>query len=235
MERPKYNIIMEGAKEFSHFYLLMDGEKKIIGMNDYKTLYSYPFLYEDLYYRVLGCKAHLGVKKILENFLHQELIDPETLNFLELGAGSGTFGELLNDIGIYKVSGLDIFSQAKIAAERDRKNLYQDYFILDLEKLSENDYFNLKRSNFNSIISVSATSLIPVKGFENALKLLPKGGIFVCHVRNDIENTNIIVYNWINQIIEKGIIEEKVRQSCFHRKSIDNRIINAEVIIGVKT
>ncbi len=64
-------------------------------------------------------------------------VSAETLRVLDLGAGNGIMAEELRAVGAEHAVGVDILSEARDAAERDRPGLYADYLVADLTALDD--------------------------------------------------------------------------------------------------
>lgn len=237
-----YNIefpsIDEGISQREEFFFAtIDGQRKQISIHDYKTMYQYPLLYDVVLYLTLKCETPQEICRVLKESLQKKSFDPQNLKILEIGAGSGAFGESLkNQVGIKKLIGLDIEPLAEKATSRDRKDLYDAYFVLDLTKMTSSDKSALIQEDFNCIALASAAGFgnhIPVEGFEAAFNLLKKDDWFIYHVKRDQKDQESIdLCKWIDRKIDEGKIELVSKESCFHRKSINGQDIFYDVIIG---
>lgn len=237
-----YNVRFPDTKDLSQgeefFYVQLNGEEKKMKLHDYEDLYKHPFLYEAILYDLLKCSTPQAICNLLKKALQENEVQAKDLRVLEMGAGSGIFGEALKNMGVGYVAGLDIYEIAKEAAYRDRPSLYDKYYIEDLTQPSEDAVKDIEASKFNCVAVASATGWgnhIPVKGFDNAFNVLEDGGWFVYHVKRDAEDQECIdLCAWIDDKIESKIFEVKAQDSCFHRNSIQNVPIYYDVIIGTK-
>nr|VFK43257.1 MAG: hypothetical protein BECKTC1821D_GA0114238_101621 [Candidatus Kentron sp. TC] len=243
MIKEEYKIKLAEKKQISqgeeYFFVDIKGEEKKIGLHDYKTIYKYPWLYEAVVYDCLGCKTPDEMCNILDKLFSDLNIDREKLHMLEIGAGSGIFAsKLVERVGIGDISGLDLYEVAKIAAERDRPNLYKNYYVADLTDLSPDLLKELTRQQFNCIGVASATGWgnhIPVGGFEQAFDLLIQGGLFIFHVKPFDPDPECIALNrWIEHKIESKQLILRHKQPAFHRYNMEGDEIYYDVIVGVK-
>lgn len=220
------------------FFLKANGKEKKLKLHDYEEIYKYPMLYEKVLYELLKCNTPHAICNLFSDALTKSSVNPNDLNVLEIGAGSGIFGEYLKNMGINSLAGLDIYEVAKEAAMRDRPGLYRDYYIADLTKLPKEICTEIKDKQYNCVAVASATGWgnhIPVIGFEAAFNLLVEGGWFVYHVKRDEEDPDCLeLCEWIDKLIAKNELQLKEKESCFHRYSIDNKPIYYDVIIGTK-
>nr|VFK11971.1 MAG: Methyltransferase domain-containing protein [Candidatus Kentron sp. LPFa]VFK27890.1 MAG: Methyltransferase domain-containing protein [Candidatus Kentron sp. LPFa] len=246
MIKPKYEITFPqetGDRKISqgqeYFLVDIDGLETRIGLHDYKTIYRYPWLYDIVLYDFLGCKTPSGMCDIIHDLFTDLNVDRQRLHMLEIGAGSGIFAENLRDrVGITDISGLDLYEIAKVAAERDRPNLYRKYYVADLTDLSPDLSDELARQQFNCVGLASATGWgnhIPLDGFEQAFNLLAPDGWFIFHVKpNDPDPECVALNQWIYDKIRSKQLDLKTKQSCFHRYSMDEKAIYYDVLVGVK-
>ena len=216
---PEVSGLSQGEE---YFYATIDGERQKIQLHDYQSIYQHPFLYEAVLCDVLKYGTPQEIIRALEQVSENEKIPPQELNVLEIGAGSGVFGEHLANFGVGKLTGLDIEPLAKSAAFRDRPGLYDDYLVLDLTNLTPVQSEMLLGKHFNCVAVAAATGWgnhIPVAGFQSAFDHLMPNGLFVYHVKRDKN--------------EKAL-DCKFHDSCFHRQTIDGQDIYYDVIIGTK-
>nr|VFK36896.1 MAG: hypothetical protein BECKSD772F_GA0070984_100715 [Candidatus Kentron sp. SD]VFK40528.1 MAG: hypothetical protein BECKSD772E_GA0070983_100714 [Candidatus Kentron sp. SD]VFK78372.1 MAG: hypothetical protein BECKSD772D_GA0070982_101316 [Candidatus Kentron sp. SD] len=237
----EYSISFPDEKDLTQgeefFFMETNSERESIQLHDYSKIYSIPRLYEKILYDSLRCNTPTAICNLLETVFNEAGIEPSSLRVLDIGAGSGTFGEYLKNMGIIHLYGLDVLEMARIAAERDRPGLYEKYYVAELDKLSPEVHNDLSNQRFNCVTVASAAGFdhIPVGGFEQALELLVEGGWFVFHLKEDENDTDSVnLRAWINCIIDSGKMDLRVEKSCFHRYTIDNKSIFYSVIIGQK-
>ena len=76
---------------------------------------------------------------------------------------------------------------------------------------------------------------IPVEGFQNAFDLLDDHGWFVFHVKpNDPDPECVALNEWIDQLIDRGEIQNVVRDEIFHRWNTAGDKIYYSYVIGQK-
>lgn len=221
-----------------YFFIEIEGEKEKIQLHDYVKIYSIPWLYEKVLYELLKCNTPVAICDNFKKALQGSNVNPLDLQVLEIGAGSGIFGEQLKSVGIKRIAGLDILDIAREAAERDRPGLYDDYYVADLTNLPKAMYQKLENQKFSCVAVASATGWghhIPVFGFATAFNLLSPGGWFIYHVKRDKDDPECAeLCNWIDEIIGSQQMRLVSKESCFHRYSIDNKPIFYDVSIGTK-
>jgi len=224
-----------------HEYVYVDlptGEREQFPIHRYAPMYQIPFLYEEIVYRHLGCRTPGGMIRIIDQaFRSREVTDMAGMRTLEPGAGSGTFGEYLKKyLGIRYLAGLDIEPLAKAAAERDRPDLYSNYVIEDLTRLSRNFLDTAGTWDFVVMASAVGWNHIPVEGVQQAFDLLRIGGWFAIHVsRTDSDIGCRATCAWIDGLAATGQFDLVREERIFHRKAIDGHDIFYTVIVGVKT
>lgn len=161
-----------------YFFLTQNGQERRLKLHDYNDVYSIPGLYEYIAREILKYQS----PEIMSSLLVKKVIDAgfpvDKLKLLELGAGSGLFGNALAKWGITSIVGIDIVPEAAVAANREYPGVYQDYLVEDLTKLSESSKNKLKEQNFNCLVCCSALSSghIPVSAFTASLNLIEEGG-----------------------------------------------------------
>lgn len=154
------------------------GERRRVGFHDYAAIYAVPGLYERVFYEELDMCSASVVVGLLGEQLAARGVDPDTLRALDFGAGNGAGGELLRELGVPSVVGLDLEPQAKVAAERDRPGVYHDYLVLDLGAASPEQLDDLRRRGFSALIAVAALGMghVPAGALERAIGLVEPGG-----------------------------------------------------------
>ena len=98
------------------------------------------------------------------------------LRVLDFGAGKGIVGKCLQEaVETKSIVGVDIIDEAKKAVHRDRPDIYDDYFVMDLSQVDADDKQKLNCWNFNALVTVAALGFgdIPTQAFVNAFNLKP--------------------------------------------------------------
>jgi len=158
-----------------------------IRFHDYAKIYSIPGLYEKLFYGLMRCNSHRVVARALSNELTRLGRSATSLRVLDLGAGNGMVGEELARLGASKLVGADILREAKLAAERDRPGVYDDYVVGDFTALDESLRSRLQREQFNCLTCVAALGFddVSTRAFNEAVSLLMPGGIIAFNIKEE--------------------------------------------------
>lgn len=112
--------------------------------------------------------------KLLDNYL-----DSKSSTILDAGCGTGLVGEKLSDIGYRKVDAFDYSEDMLTVAEE--KNVYDDVFHGDLNKLSDID-----PNTYDASICVGTFTYAHVgpQGFDELVRVTKPGG-YVCFTVRD--------------------------------------------------
>lgn len=157
-----------------------DGGQKKLRFHDYDKIYGIPGLYEQIFYDRLKCVSPATVARILNSSVEQAQERTTELRVLDLGAGNGMMGEALSKYGIARMIGVDIIPEAQVAAERDRPQVYDAYYVMDFCSLADSDVEELQSWSLNCLSTVAALGFgdIPPKAFLTALNIIqPEGWI----------------------------------------------------------
>ncbi len=173
----KENLDHLGQDEV-YFFLKDKNDFEKILFHDYEKIYSYPGLYEQLFYERLKCNSPQIVCEDLRKTVDTNKEHFSELKILDFGAGNGIMGEVLKNIGVARLVGVDIIREAEIAAERDRPGVYDDFFVKDFTKLRQDEREEIKSWNLNTLTTVAALGFgdIPPKAFIEAVNLIDENG-----------------------------------------------------------
>ncbi|MDT8318611.1 MAG: methyltransferase [bacterium] len=160
------------------FYLVEGKDKKRIRFHDYDEIYKIPDLYEQVFYDRLKCNSPFKVTEILKSAIDQTCENFTEIRVLDFGAGNGMMGEALKRHGVSRLVGADILPEAKMAAERDRPDLYDAYYVFDFCKLKTEEEEELKSWNLNCFTIVAALGFgdIPTDAFMAAFNIIQAKG-----------------------------------------------------------
>lgn len=174
---PRDNAENLGQDEV-YFYWVTEAGKEKIRLHDYDRLYQVPGLYEQVVYDRLKCQSPGKVTDVLKYSVSQSDVSATELRVLDLGAGNGMMGEELKRVGVSRIVGVDIIPEAKQATERDRPDVYDAYYVLDLCNLGQEDRDDLKSWSFDGLTTVAALGFgdIPPLAFMEAFNVINDGG-----------------------------------------------------------
>lgn len=211
------------------YFTLSDGagHQAQIRFHDYDRLYDLPGLYEQLFYDRLKCQSPEKVVAILRHALHSEPARFNELRVLDLGAGNGMAGEALQAHGVARIVGCDILPAARAAALRDRPGVYDEYYDLDLTRLTDTQRDTLATWNFNCLVTVAALGFgdIPVRAFREAFNLIEDGGWVAFNIKEtflDSDDTSGFSL-FIKDALLKSHLDLYHLERYQHRLSIDGR------------
>ncbi len=165
------------------FYLHENGSELKLRFHDYDQIYQRPGLYEQLFYRRLRCSSPAKAAEVLSKVLSNNNEHINGLRVLDLGAGNGMVGELLDAA---RVVGIDISEAAKLACERDRPHAYDAYYVVDLTDPDPASLSELQRWRFNCMTCIAALGFgdIPVPAFAHAFNLVSDTGWVAFNIRD---------------------------------------------------
>ena len=209
-----------------------------IRFHDYHLVYGVPGLYERLFYDTLRCDSPARVVGLLADVLNDSDDAPGDLRALDVGAGNGMVGEELHAIGIPEVTGVDIIAEAKEAAERDRPDVYEEYYVTDLTDLPEGVERHLRSRDFNLLSSVAALGFgdLPADAFLKALDLLETPGWLAFNIKEDFlhEEDRSGFARLVRQLSRSRIIQIQAYRRYQHRLSATGKPLYYVAMIARK-
>jgi len=217
--------------------IVRDGEAEKIRLHDYGRFYEIPGLYDELYRR-LQCTSPRVVCEALKSQVEQSGGNSRPLRALDFGAGNGQVGErLAGELGCEAVVGLDIIPQAKDAARRDRPGVYEDYFVADLARPTDEEREALSRWRFDTLVTVAALGYgdIGAEAFANAYDLVEDGGWVAFNIKDRFlsEKDETGFGEAIGSFVDDGF--ELVHSRRYrHRYSLGGEPLHYHVIVGRK-
>jgi SAM-dependent methyltransferase len=201
-----------------------NGERRKIRFHDYHEIYFVPGLYEHLFHDMLRCTSPGTVCSLLEQEIEKSSFDSSDLRVLDLGAGNGMMGERLARLDVESIVGVDIIPEAAEAAERDRPDVYDDYHVADLTKLSESLRGELEGEEFNCLTSVAALGFgdIPPLAFAEAYNFISTPGWVAFNIKETFldERDTTGFSRLIRRMLRDGIMRARTRERYRHRLSI---------------
>ena len=215
-----------------------DGSTRRIRFHDYDQIFQVPGLYEELFHEHLLCRSPSRVRAMLADVLNDFGQDPAALRLLDVGAGNGMVGEELRSLGISTVVGIDILSEARDAALRDRSEVYDDYFAVDLTRLPADIEAKLVARRFNCLSCVAALGVgdIPVAAFLQALELVDEPGLVAFNIKEDfLQGIDSGGFDHtVRDLIAQGVLRVESYRRYRHRLSLTGEPLHYAAIIASK-
>jgi trans-aconitate methyltransferase len=226
------------GQDEAFFYFYDGDEKRQLRFHDYDKIYQVPGLYEQLFYDRLKCISHRKVCDILKTTVEQAQQSPTELRVLDLGAGNGMVGEALKGLGVSRIVGVDIIPEAAAAAERDRPGIYDDYYIVDLTRLSDEEREELESWSLDCLTAVAALGFgdIPPKAFMQAFNLLESNSWVAFNIKETfLDNSDKSGFSRaIRELIFSEYLNLHHLERYRHRFSIDGTPLYYFAIAGKK-
>lgn len=218
------------------------GTRRRIRFHDYAEIYKVPGLYERLFADRLDCDSPRIVTDLLGEALRDAGLKPETLTALDFGAGNGMVGELLGELAIGEIVGVDLLAEARDAAHRDRPGLYEAYYALDMTQLTAVQRRDLMRHDFDVMTIVAALGFgdIPPLAFAEAFNLVGSPGWVAFNIRDRFVEEHTAEEEasgfggLIARMLREGILEERTRTRYTHRVSVDGEPLEYDAVVAEK-
>jgi len=162
----------------------------------------------------------------------------DPLRVLDFGAGNGIVGECLREaVDTEAIVGIDIIEEAKKAVKRDRPEIYDDYYVMDLSQPESHDEEKLNNWNFNALVTVAALGFgdIPTQAFINAFNLVDNNSWVVFNIKDRFfSEDDETGYNEILQdMIGNNLNVYKKHHYC-HRLSMAGEPLYYYAVVGRK-
>ena len=216
----------------------LDGSYRRLRFHDYHELYAIPGLYEQIFYEELKCDSPRTVCELLDEHLEASEQDPKDLKVLDVGAGNGMVGEQLKELGAGTIVGADIIEVAAEAAERDRPGVYDDYKIIDLTDIPDEEMRELSEVGFNCLTTVAALGFgdVPPDAFAAAYNLVEEGGHIAFNIKEDFVdgNDDSGFARLIRTAVKEGHLEIEADRHYRHRLSVAGEPLHYIAMVGEK-
>ena len=213
-------------------------KRRRIRFHDYAAIYQVPGLYERLFAEQWQCDSPRVVTELLGDELRAARVKPGPLTALDFGAGNGMVGELLADLTIGGIVGVDLLSEARDAADRDRPDLYENYYALDFTRLRPADRRDLMRHDFDLMTCVAALGFgdIPPLAFAEAFNLVGSPGWIAFNIRDRFFEASDPggFGDLIARMFDDGILKERTRKRYTHRVSVTGEPLQYVAIVAEK-
>ena len=223
------------AQDEAYFFLREGDSDHKLRFHDYDAIYRRPGLYEQLFYERLRCTSPRKAHEVLVKVLRDSRAELSSLRVLDLGAGNGMVGELLDAA---RVVGVDILPSAMAACERDRPHAYDAYYVADMAELDARTAGEMARWQFDCLSCIAALGFgdIPVAAFARAYNLVADGGWAVFNIKESFlrEDDETGFSALVKQMLMRDILEVHHMERYRHRVSIDGAPLYYYVIAGRK-
>lgn len=229
------------SQDEEYFIVEQNGcdSRRKIRFHDYDEIYSVPGLYEKLFYDKLKCQSPQTISDLMQQNLESSSLDASDLVVLDVGAGNGMVGEELCKLGTKSVVGIDIIGAAAEAVERDRPDVYDDYFVADLTQLTPDTRQELEEKEFNCMVSVSALGFgdIPPQAFAEAYNLVSTPGLVAFNIKEDFvsKEDSSGFSQLIDRLIETEVFQPTQQHRYRHRLAMDGTPLYYVAMVGDKT
>jgi hypothetical protein len=233
---PGKECMVEQNEEY--FDLLTDEGRERIRIHEYDRVYDVPGLYEEVVYNKLQCDSPQVITDLLKTSMQVYHDMNEPLRVLDFGAGNGIVGECLQEaVPTESIVGVDIIEEAKKAVQRDRPDIYDDYYVMDLSEVDEGDKQKLNRWNFNALVTVAALGFgdIPTQAFVNAFNLIDNNSWVVFNIKDRFFSADDETgySDMLQQMIGNSLNVVKKHHYC-HRLSMAGKPLHYYAIVGRK-
>jgi predicted TPR repeat methyltransferase len=219
----------QGLSQDEAYFTLVEpnGTQTQLRFHDYDAIYERQGLYEQLFYDRLKCQSPEKVVSILRYAMSGEPGLFNELRVLDLGAGNGMVGEVLQKHGVARIVGIDISKPAAIAVQRDRPGVYDEFYAIDMSDMTPEQHEDLCSWRFNCMVSVAALGFgdIPVRVFAEAYNLVEDGGWVAFNIKETfLENSDTTGFSvFVKNLILSDYLHIYHMERYRHRLSMDGR------------
>ena len=214
-----------------------DGRSDRMRLHEYERVYAIPGLYEEVVQDRLECASP---ERIADAVISQAAAagqSPSELRVFDLGAGNGVVAEELARHGVSTMVGLDNATEARVAAERDRPELYAEYLVGDLADHPRVPAVIGERG-LNCLVAVGALGLghITATSFDAAWRRFPAGAWLGVTVPEDLVDPGSSDFgDYLEAETTAGRLEVLERERYRHRLLMDGSEVFYVAIVGRRT
>lgn len=224
------------AQDEAYFVLYEGGEERRLRLHDYDELYRRPGLYEQVYYDRLKCTSPAKVDALLCSALESVGAPFSELRVLDLGAGNGIMGETLKARGIARLVGADILPEARDAAYRDRPDVYDAYYVVDLVAPPAAVVQELQEWHFDCLTSVAALGFgdVPPAAFCNAMRFIKPGGWVAFNIKETFldRSDQSGFARFVRELIATELLDVHHLERYRHRLSMEGKQLSYFALVG---
>jgi len=213
-------------------------DKMEIGFHEYDKIYSIPGLYEHLFYEKMRCCSPGTVCGLLVQEIRKTRESVSDLRVLDMGAGNGMVAEELTKFGVNTIIGIDIIEEASMAAQRDRPDVYQDYFVADMTEPPDTLNHALREEQLDCLVTVAALGFgdIPPLAFAEAFNLIATPGWVAFNIKdNFLSDSDASGFASLTRdLVDRGLIRILVSSKYRHRFCLDGRPLYYRAVVAEK-
>lgn len=236
IEYPDKSCVLDQDEEF--FHLVTEEGQERIRIHEYDRVYDVPGLYEEVVYKRLRCDSPQVITDLLKETMQQHGHDEGPLRVLDFGAGNGIVGECLQEaVDTETIVGVDIIDEAKKAVKRDRPEIYDDYYVMDLSQPEDREKERLGGWNFNTLVTVAALGFgdIPTQAFINAFNIVENNSWVVFNIKDRFfsEDDDTGYNQVLQEMIGNNLKVYKKHHYC-HRLSMAGEPLYYYAVVGRK-
>lgn len=236
IEYPSKECMLEQNEEW--FHLMTEDGQECIRIHEYDRVYDVPGLYEEVVYNKLQCDSPQVITGLLKETMEKYGEGDASLRVLDFGAGNGIVGECLQEtIDTETIVGIDIIDEAKKAVKRDRPEIYDGYYVMDLSQPDDKDTQTLERWNFNALVTVAALGFgdIPAQAFINAFNIVENNSWVVFNIKDRfLSDTDDTGYSEMMQKMFGQSLNVYRKHHYCHRLSMAGDPLHYYAIVGRK-
>ena len=212
------------------------GDHDIVHLHDYARIYAVPGLYEHVVQEQLRCRSP---QVAAEGFLRAAVrlgLEASSMTVLDVGAGTGSVGELLARVGVKRVVGVDALPAARTACMRDRPGVYTGYLIGDLASGDPELFAALREHGPGGFVSAGAFggTHAPPAALVKALTTLPRGAPVALTIDErwmDASDPGSFGVE-VERLVDQGDLELLERARFRHRITTVGEPIFYELLVG---
>jgi SAM-dependent methyltransferase len=228
----------QNGKESAYFLVEELENARQVRFRGDPRIWEWAGVYEHLVKRLLRGNAPAALARLLRRALDRTGMPADQLRCVLLGAGNAWAASELRDTGVGSVVCVDAWTAAAAAAERDYRDAYDAYLVLDMRRLSESQRDQLMEFDFNCLVSVDplgADEPAP-NAFTEAFNLLAPGGWIALHLSEEAASGEIDsrFARVVLHMIAGGAFEVETRERYRHRLSTGGDPIYHHALVGRK-